>query len=367
MPIADDILAAKRSICGRLLRAGLRGGVVAARPPVRIAAAVAAAGHNVHAVGVGRKIVGGRATEDRCVRFYVVQKLSKALVPPHYRLPERIDGVPTDVIESLPAFALDRKVARKGGGKSKVKAGTRAAEVVQETCSNSRQRRQRPVIAGISVAHEDVTAGTLACFCRSTSADDGPADVFVLSNNHVFADTDRGRIGDELYQPGPADGGGPDDQFAELHRFVTIALGGQMPNLVDAAIGRLLPGVDHVAEVCTIGALTGAERGVEDMPVRKHGRTTGYTEGIVTDESYDALVGMDPSDPSAVALFEDQMRIEVTAPFTAFGLGGDSGSLIVNGSAATAVGLFFAGPESGTYGIANHFDDVLEALDIALA
>ena len=86
----------------------------------------------------------------------------------------------------------------------------------------------------------------------------------------------------------------------------------------------------------------------------------------LTDESYDALVGMDHNDLSVVALFENQMRIEVIAPFPAFGLGGDSGSLIVTSTGRRAVGLYFAGPESGFCGIGNHIQDVLDQLEIAL-
>ena len=41
MAISDDLIAAKRSVSGRLLRAGLRGGVTASRPSAHVATAVA--------------------------------------------------------------------------------------------------------------------------------------------------------------------------------------------------------------------------------------------------------------------------------------------------------------------------------------
>ena len=50
------------------------------------------------------------------------------------------------------------------------------------------------------------------------------------------------------------------------------------------------------------------------MRVRKNGRTTGLTEGVVKDSSYDALVGMDHMNLSIVAFFDDQIRIERVAP-----------------------------------------------------
>jgi hypothetical protein len=87
---------------------------------------------------------------------------------------------------------------------------------------------------------------------------------------------------------------------------------------------------------------------------------------VVTDESMDVLVGMDHADPSLVALFENQMRIERVAPHPAVGLGGDSGSLVLSKAKTEAVGLYFAGPSSGEYGLANHIADVLAELQIEL-
>jgi hypothetical protein len=187
-----------------------------------------------------------------------------------------------------------------------------------------------------------------------------------MSNNHVFANVNQSQIGDALYQPGPADGGTADDHFARLHRFVTMRLGGTEPNRVDAAIGELASDVEIRSEVCQIGKVKGIGEAVEDMEVCKHGRTTSYTEGIVTDESYNALIGMDHNDPSVVALFERQVRIERTPPYLEIGLGGDSASLVLGKTESEAVGLYFAGPPGGNYGVANHIADVLSELQIEL-
>jgi hypothetical protein len=342
MPIPDDVLAAKREVSSRLLRPL----AVAAAPAafeLSVAAAVESASQNVHAVGVGKKRVEGQDTDVPAVRIYVAQKLPLSLIPPGERLPSVIAGIPTDIIESPPAFVMSTPL-----------------------CSTDRQRRQRPITGGISTAHVTVTAGTLTCVCRSTANGDDSDAVFVLSNNHVFADVNRGSPGDAILQPGPLDGGVSGDEIAELYRFVPIALGGSTPNRVDCAIGRLLEGVPFSRNVCTIGVIAGIASAVEDMQVRKHGRTSGYTEGVVTDESYDAIVGMDHHDPSVVALFQAQFRIERTAPYPAFGLGGDSGSLVVRRDANEAVGLYFAGPPDGSYGIANHITDVMDQLQITL-
>jgi hypothetical protein len=173
-------------------------------------------------------------------------------------------------------------------------------------------------------------------------------------------------IGDDLYQPGPMDGGVGNDTLAVLHRFVPIHLGGTEPNRVDAAIGELSEGADFDPQICSIGKINGITNADEDMEVCKHGRTTGYTEGVVFDPSIDSLVGMDHNDPSVVALFQNQMRINVKPPFSAIGLGGDSGSLVLRKSDHAAVGLYNAGPDGGEYGLANRIQDVIAELEIQL-
>jgi hypothetical protein len=369
-----DLMQAKQRLSARLLRSGLQGQVVGLRPALRVSVAISAAWRNVHAVGIGRKIVDGLTTDTACVRVYVVQKLARSLLPPKDQIPPQIDGLPTDVIESAPAFitaaARGRRLAQVGIVGVPVAArelgALSPAAPPLAACTAARRKRQDPKVGGISTAHVRVTAGTIAYFCRSTHLGDPAAALYVLSNNHVLASVNDSQIGDDLYQPGPADGGTSGDHFAELHRYVPIALGGQTPNRVDCAIGRLLPGVRVRRQVCTIGPVSGTIAATEQMPVRKHGRTTGYTEGAVGDTSYDALVGMDHEDDSAVALFENQLRMEVSPPYPAFALPGDSGSLVVHGASPAAVGLYFAGPPSGDYGIANRIEDVLSHLEIEL-
>lgn len=104
----------------------------------------------------------------------------------------------------------------------------------------------------------------------------------------------------------------------------------------------------------------------EGLSICKHGRTTAYTEGTVTDELYDARVAMSYEDPDEAALFTDKLRLEVAPRYQAVGLGGDSGSLVVSKKDKKAVGLYFVGPDNRQYGIANPIDKVLELLEIEL-
>jgi hypothetical protein len=372
MPISSDLLQAKQTLSSRLLTAGFRGDVVFRGRTLAVAAAVASAGRNVHAVGVGSKMVGGKATSQQCVRLYVVQKLALSLLPPRDRLPESVNGIPTDIIEAPPAFASVQ--SRRKQTLVRLAASGRSASTVlaagapggPPACTAQRQAQQRPVIAGISAANHDITAGTLGYFCRSTRQGDNPSQVCVLSNNHIFANLNRAQVGDALYQPGPADGGVAADHFAGFLRCVPLQLDGTSPNRIDGAIGNLIPGLNASLEVCSIGKIAGTARAIENMAIRKHGRTTGYTEGTVTDELIDALVAMDPDNPKAVALFQNQFRVVPSAAFPAIGKGGDSGSLVVKQDTAEAVGLYFANPPTGEYGYANHIADVLHDLEIEL-
>lgn len=391
MPFSSDLIQAKQTLSARLLRASFRGGAVFRGRTLAVAAALTSAGRNVHAVGIGYKTVEGKTTTQQSVRIYVVQKLASSLLPPRDRLPETIDGIPTDIIESPPAFAGE---ARERGAQKRRSPGEKRArgklvqrsrashsqEDVEKTltllaadvpatatsCNANRQMQQRPVVAGISAAHHDVTAGTLGYFCRSTRQGDSASNICVLSNNHIFADLNRAQAGDRLYQPGPADGGVDGDHFADFLRCVALQLDGTTPNRIDAAIGTLLPGVQANMEVCSIGQITGTTRALQNMPIRKHGRTSGYTEGMVTDELIDALVAMDANSPNTVALFQNQFRIVPTAAYAAIGKGGDSGSLVVKQDTSETVGLYFASPFSGEYAYANHIADVLHDLEIEL-
>src|SRR5215218_8678076 len=75
------------------------------------------------------------------------------------------------------------------------------------------QQRVRPLRPGLSVAHSTVSAGSLGGFVRTA---DGLA---ILSNNHVLAASNAATVGDAVLQPGPADGGAPDDRVATLTAF----------------------------------------------------------------------------------------------------------------------------------------------------
>ena len=181
----------------------------------------------------------------------------------------------------------------------------------------------------------------------------------------MFADVNRGKPGDPILQPGAIDGGTAKDKVAELSRFYPLNAQQGAINVIDAAIAQTVPGVAYNEEICTVGKVNGTTTPEALMKVKKHGRTTGYTEGSITDLSLDINVGLDHNNPSLAVRFEDQLRIHKSHSFSSWAEFGDSGSLVLD-MENRAVGLYFAGPANGVYGVANRIEEVTQRLEIKL-
>lgn len=253
-------------------------------------------------------------------------------------------------------------------------AGTRALSslpvqqvVVGSVDALSHRARHRPASAGVSVGHVDVTAGTLGSRAIGLTAPWNNRHL-VLSNNHVLANANAGRVGDSIVQSGRADGGShPADQIAVLARWVPIQFGGA-PNYVDAAFGwawhQRIRGEQYYlsggapAYYKTGTAPLAATLG---MTVGKSGRTTALTMGRVTEIGVQVNVNFGGG---RVAHFRNQIAVRSvnSNPFSA---GGDSGSLVWHwANGVRPVGLLFAGGGGTTY--LNPISSVLAALNIRL-
>jgi len=231
----------------------------------------------------------------------------------------------------------------------------------------SHRARHRPAPGGVSVGHVNVTAGTLGSRAIGLTAPWTNRHL-ILSNNHVLANSNAGRVNDSIIQPGAADGGRhPADQIAVLARWVPISFGGAA-NFVDAAFGwawhERIRGEQYylsggrAAYYRTGTAPLAASLG---LIVGKSGRTTGLTQGRVTQIGVSVNVNYGGG---RVALFRNQIAIQsVNAnPFSA---GGDSGSLIWHwATGVRPVGLLFAGGGGTTF--ANPIGAALSSLNIRL-
>jgi len=239
-------------------------------------------------------------------------------------VPEEINGIPTDVVSTGQLDALPHK------------------------------GRYRPAPGGVSIGHFKITAGTLGCLVRKGRT------LFVLSNNHVLANTNSANIGDPILQPGPADGGiVPRDVIAKLSAFIPINFGGAV-NKVDCAIGQTSPTLVTPLNKC-FGKISASPLPCRlNLLVKKCGRTTQFTRGRITDCNATVRVNYGTA---GAALFQNQIIIQSVTP-NPFSMGGDSGSLITTDVGNRPVGLLFAG--SPTHTIANPISAVLAALGVAI-
>jgi hypothetical protein len=230
--------------------------------------------------------------------------------------------------------------------------------------------RQRPAPLGFSVGHPAITAGTIGA-----RVVDASGNRYILSNNHVLANSNAATLGDAALQPGPYDGGTTADQIGTLAAFKPIVFTSTATNTIDAAIalsntndlGNATPADDgYGAPSGTIWGDANAD-GVFDnksallgLNVQKYGRTTKLTTGQITGINATVTICYQGTFICLKsARFVDQIIIE---PGT-FSDGGDSGSLIVtNDGNRNPVALLFAG--SSTQTIANRIDLVLNEFDV---
>jgi hypothetical protein len=279
---------------------------------------------NVVGVGIAEKITGDGVTGRLAVAVYVVSKAAEGDVDDAALVPRDFQGVPTDVVASGEFRALPFR------------------------------GRYRPAPGGVSIGHHRITAGTLGCLVGRDST------LYVLSNNHVLAGSNAGAAGDAVLQPGPADGGrDPDDVIAHLSEFVPIEFGGPV-NAVDAAIAETSEDLVARASQCfgEIGASPVAP--TRGMVVRKCGRTTQQTRGMVTDVNATVRVSYGEA---GTATFQNQTLVEGVGG-RSFSEGGDSGSLIVEEAGSRPAALLFGG--GAAYTIGSPISAVLAALNVSI-
>jgi hypothetical protein len=110
-------------------------------------------------------------------------------------------------------------------------------------------------------------------------------------------------------------------------------------------------------EVVELGAITGDGAARVGQRVRKRGRTTAVTEGVVA--STDAAITLDFGVGIGVRTLHDQIRIETPR----FADHGDSGAVLLD-DGNRVVGLYCGG--SPRRGFANPIGPVLDQLDVDL-
>ena len=313
---------------------------------------------NVVSVGCGRGTIDGERVRTICLVVGVEKKVPLLSLSERDRIPRRVDNrgywVPTDVVE------------------------------VGKICALGHNRdRHRPAQPGSSIGHPAITAGTFGCLVKRNG------EPVLLSNNHIFANQNDAQIGDPIWQPGPFDRGTEDDVIAHLLDFIPLDYGLSDPdcpiarwvarlanafakrlgsshrlrveksqpvdNLVDAAIATPLDASMVTDSIIDIGSPRGLVEPELDMAVRKFGRTTHYTEDVITQTDATVRVGYGDN---KFATFTNQF---LTGAMSA---GGDSGSAVLTKSGKNLVGLLFAGSDSIT--IASPMSTVFRLLNLMI-
>lgn len=299
---------------------------------------------NVVGIGVGQKIKGEKETGDPCLSVFVSQKLETDLIKVSDMIPKSVGKYKTDVVETGEIFA---------GGVNQ-EADLPLANIEEQVGIETLRGRRRPAMGGYSVGHYGITAGTIATCAYDKNYFPGvPRKYYILSNNHVLANSNACRIGDPILQPGNYDGGKmPADIIARLSRYIPIRFGGQC-NYVDAAIAE---GNFHDLnrEIYWIGYIKGIALVRPGYIVQKTGRTTSYTTGKV--KYINATVNVNYGSGKVAKMCRQIITTNMSA-------GGDSGSLTCDMN-ERAVGLLFAGSSSIT--IHNDIRYVLHLLNIKI-
>ncbi len=228
---------------------------------------------------------------------------------------------------------------------------------------NTYTGRWRPIPGGVSIGAVTITAGTFSCMVQSRLT----GEILGLSNCHVLGGECYGfgppffkGIGTPILQPGVYDGGQePDDVVGQLLNWIPIKP--YKPVSVDAAVFKPTSPMVLKRNIIDLGIIP--VEPIEPklgMHVCKVGRTTGLNYGTIT--AVDITAQVESEEYWLYDLFEvtppptQQYHIwfQVRDPYTgilvspcewrpAFGLPGDSGSLIVEEGGVRPVGLLFAG------------------------
>jgi len=348
---------------------------------------------NVVGCGAGVKWVNGQPTGRPAVVVLVERKVPREELFEQDIIPAQIEGVDTDVLAVGPLFAglappfeemITRQVGRRAARPAVTEDRAPFVEISAPTPAEVSPpqlveaqllaRRIRPAQGGWSVGSFRGPTGTIATCVYdllpgSTVSpprfgEGIPPRFYILSNNHVLANSNAAAIGDPILQPGPADGGiNPVDRIARLSRFIPITFDPPVVdrtrhrNLVDAAIAE-----GRFDELDRSIYWSGYPQGWYEkrnlrvgMQVKKTGRTTNFTLGHIT--AINATVDVNYPGGRVARFLEQIVTTNMSAP-------GDSGSLVLDLN-NKVVGLLFAGSNVST--IINPFENVRALLRVEVS
>jgi len=255
------------------------------------------------AVGIGNKIKNGVDTGKLAICIFVKKKKPDYLLSPAARIPKRIDGWQTDVIETDEFLPM-----------------------------NNRQRI-RPVQGSIIAKVEGGTSCTAGLVCWKNGVQG------VLTNEHCLHTKGQNNTGKRYLQPSPIDLGSPERDMIGIINSSPIIRNDRVNRIDSAFVPLSVPGEEKI-----FGIGDYPKRWIEPklgMRVMKIGRTTGRTEGVISHiniqakSNFGGNLGLVKFFPT---FFVRQTNFNVLA-------GGDSGSIVFalnkDGSIAGIVGQGF--------------------------
>jgi hypothetical protein len=297
---------------------------------------------NIVGIGVGEKVIGSERTGLTCIKVFVVRKVSPDRVQWKALVPRQVHGIPTDVVETGPFSAASHQGSR-----------------------NTKDASQPIAMGGDSVRHPSSLAGdgTLGCLVERGGVS------YILSNNHILANSNAARIGDAILCPGGhAEGVAPDNMIARLSSYVRLKFGGLFgfrANYADVAIARSSAGFVSPHNRCFGRLMAAPPNWVVGDHVKKCGRTTLATHGEI--EAFTARINI--AFPAAhgwhIAEFRKQIIIRSSSE-RLFARSGDSGALILS-EENVPIALLFAVNEAAGFAIATPIETALLPFGVAVA
>jgi hypothetical protein len=220
---------------------------------------------------------------------------------------------------------------------------------------NFYERNSRVCCGSSCAPTSENCSGTLGALVRQQ----GSRQIYLLSNNHVFAGCNHVPRNQPILSPSSNDGRpdvpaprevGRHDQIHELRSGSPMFVN---PCDTDLALARATdPAVISSWQGDADNGYDTPARTIEPaslMRVKKFGRTTGLSWGVLEARiTTPTAITYNSKHFRGVVWFRDVWTVRATG--SPFALPGDSGSLVVNEDASAAIGIVFAANSSGDYG-----------------
>jgi len=278
---------------------------------------------------IQKRIRKGQIVDENVIRIYVEKKVEETALKPS-------EVIPKSVVINGKEYRTDV-----------VKIGK-----VKKLDSLDPKQKWRPAPTGVSTGRADIlNAGTVGWYIV-----DEDGNIYAISNNHVWANENKGVRSDPLVQPSRIDGGDPvNDTLYLLYDFVPISF--TTTNTVDVAIATITSFQNVYMSILNVGGIAGKRIPAVGEKASKMGRTSGLTTGNVFDTSATLQVQYD----SGIATYEDVVVINGNNIVQA----GDSGSPVFTTN-NEFIGLLFAGSDDNSNLIACKYTNIEQQLSTKL-